>query len=118
MTDVARIGQIIRECRVLGVRFALDDFGTGYSSLTHLRSLDIDAVKIDSSFVRGMSEEPHDRAIIQGVVAMTKAFGRVSVAEGIETESQFQALLGMGCDVGQGFFWAPPMPAEMFDQWR
>ncbi|GAB4122522.1 MAG: hypothetical protein Fur0026_14530 [Sideroxydans sp.] len=117
LEDIARVGEIIRTCREFGLRFALDDFGTGYSPLTCLSSLDVDALKIDQSFVRGMLEEKGAHAIVQGIVALARAFDRHVVAEGIEHEAHIQALRQMGCMIGQGNGIASPMPAGALVEW-
>lgn len=117
LTDIARVGEIIGGCAALGVRFALDDFGTGYSSLAYLRRLPADTLKIDQTFVRDMLSNKGDLAIVQGVIALAHAFGRVTIAEGVETEEHFQALAAMGCDIGQGYGIALPMPADAFVHW-
>jgi len=117
LEDIATVGAIIKACREFGVGFALDDFGTGYSSLTYLSNLDVDTLKIDQSFVRDMLHAKGDHAIVQGIIALAKAFDRGIVAEGVNTEAHYQALLQMGCEVGQGFGIAPPMPADELIKW-
>ncbi|HZW24280.1 MAG TPA: PAS domain S-box protein [Gallionella sp.] len=117
LNDLVIVREIIEACRMFGVRFALDDFGTGYSSLSYLSSLPVDVLKIDQSFVRDMLEDKGDKAIVQGVIALARAFGQQTVAEGIETSAHYQALLEMGCEVGQGYGIARPMTAEMLKSW-
>lgn len=117
LEDLEKVKQIIQACRDMGVSFALDDFGTGYSSLSYLSNLPIDTLKIDQSFVRDMMEDKGDRAIVQGVTALAKAFDRKTVAEGVETEQHFNALLEMECEIGQGYGIGRPMPAEALQQW-
>lgn len=117
LDDIARVSAIIKACREFGVGFALDDFGTGYSSLTYLSNLDVDTLKIDQSFVRGMLEDKGDHAIVQGIIALAKAFDRDIVAEGVENDAHYQALLQMGCEVGQGYGIARPMPAGDLIEW-
>lgn len=117
LNDIAIVRGIIDACRLLGVEFALDDFGTGYSSLTYLGSLPVDVLKIDQSFVRNMLEDKGDMAIVQGVIALARAFERKTVAEGIETAAHYQALLDMGCEFGQGYGIARPMPADKLMNW-
>ena len=92
----------------LGVRLVLDDFGTGYSSLRHLRELPIDMVKIDRSFVANMEPGRPDGAIVGAVIFMCAALGIEVVAEGVERESQAEALRGMGCPLAQGFHFGRP----------
>ncbi|WP_458503410.1 putative bifunctional diguanylate cyclase/phosphodiesterase [Methylomagnum sp.] len=117
LEDMARVSKIIADCRALGVRFALDDFGTGFSSLTYFKRLPLDTLKIDQSFVRNMLKDEEDRAIVEGVIAITHAFQRQVVAEGVETVEHGLALLALGCEHGQGYGIAPPMPAEDWRGW-
>ncbi len=118
LEDVSNTTAIIEACRSIGVSFALDDFGTGYSSLSYLSNLPVNTLKIDQSFVRDMLEDKGDRAIVQGIIALAHAFEREIVAEGIETEDIYQALLEMGCEIGQGYGIARPMPPEEFLRWH
>ena len=118
LNDIAVVRQIIETCREIGVGFALDDFGTGYSSLSYLSSLPVDVLKIDQSFVRDMLEDKGDMAIVQGIIALARAFDRQTVAEGIETEEHYKVLLDMGCELGQGYGIARPMPAGELKNWR
>ena len=118
LEDIARIGELIRACRELGVGFALDDFGTGYSSLTYLSKLDVDTLKIDQSFVRDMLEDKGDHAVVHGIVALARAFEMGIVAEGVETDAHYQALFQMGCELGQGYGIGRPMPADELLNWR
>jgi len=116
--DINKINNIIETCQLqLGVGFALDDFGTGYSSLTHLRSLPVDIIKIDQSFVRDMLDDPNDYSIIDGVIALSKSFNRSVIAEGVETTNHGLILLLMGCEQAQGYAIAKPMPALIFLPW-
>jgi hypothetical protein len=101
----------------LGVRAALDDFGTGYSSLTYLKTLPTHTLKIDQSFVRDMINDPDDLAILQGVLDLARVFRRLVVAEGVETETHGLMLLHLGCELGQGYGIARPMPAAEVLPW-
>ena len=106
----------LRELGELGVAIALDDFGTGYSSLSHLRRLPIDTVKVDRSFIAGLGTDHDDTAIVTGVIAMARGLNLATVAEGVETKAQAEALRGLGCQYGQGFLYARPMSAaDMID---
>ena len=118
LNDITVVRDIIDACRKFGVGFALDDFGTGYSSLSYLSRLPVDVLKIDQSFVRDMLEEKGDMAIVQGIIALARAFDRQTVAEGIETEAHYQVLLDMGCELGQGYYIARPMTAEELTSWQ
>jgi len=117
LEDIAQSSEVIEACRKLGVSFALDDFGTGYSSLVYLRRLGADTLKIDRSFVQDMATNASDRAIVQGVIALAKAFGRQTVAEGLEDTQLVKMLADMGCVYGQGYGIAYPMPAREFLAW-
>jgi diguanylate cyclase (GGDEF)-like protein/PAS domain S-box-containing protein len=117
LNDIVIVGEIIKSCRNLGVGFALDDFGTGYSSLSYLSALPVETLKIDQSFVRDMLEDKGDMAIVQGIIALASAFELQTVAEGIETAAHYQKLLGMDCEIGQGYFIARPMPGSAILNW-
>ncbi|MGZ5047342.1 MAG: bifunctional diguanylate cyclase/phosphodiesterase [Usitatibacter sp.] len=95
----------------LGVGIAIDDFGTGYSGLAYLKRLPIDTVKIDQSFVRDLTVDPDDAAIVTAIVAMSRSLGIDVVAEGVESEEQLEALKRLGCQRAQGFLLARPMTA-------
>jgi diguanylate cyclase (GGDEF)-like protein len=96
--------------REIGVRLVLDDFGTGYSSLAYLKHLPLDTIKIDRSFVSGIHETA-DRSIVEAVIALAHGLGIGVVAEGIETNRQADRLRELGCDLGQGYLFSPPVPA-------
>lgn len=115
--DINQVSATMNSCHELGVRFALDDFGTGYSSLTHLRRLPAHLIKIDQSFVRDMLDDADDCAIVEGVVGLAKAFRREVIAEGVESIEHGKALLQLGCELGQGYGIARPMPAGDIPQW-
>ena len=116
--DLNAISKIIKSCiHTLGVNVALDDFGTGYSSLTHIRSLAVQTIKIDQSFVRDMLDDPNDYAIIDGVIGLAEAFNREVIAEGVETTEHGIMLLATGCNQAQGYGIARPMPAGDFPAW-
>lgn len=117
ISQFATAAQFVESCKALGVEVAIDDFGTGYSSLNYLRQLPVSSVKIDQSFIRGMLENAQDRAIVQGIIALLQALGRTAVAEGVESVQQGDALIAMGCTLGQGYGIARPMPAEDIAQW-
>ena len=105
----------LRELHDAGVRIAIDDFGTGYSSLDHLREMPADILKIDRSFVAGMSANSPDTALVAAAIAMGRALEMEVVAEGIETSEQVADLRELGCPLGQGFLFARPLPPEEID---
>ncbi len=115
--DLGAVSALLHQCRELGVHTSLDDFGTGYSSLTYLKHLPTQVLKIDQSFVRGMLDDPSDSAILQGVLGLAQALGRLVIAEGVETSAHAQMLLRLGCVHGQGYAIARPMPAEQIPDW-
>jgi len=117
LADMEAVNEIIGRCKRIGVKIALDDFGTGYSSLTYFRRLPTDVLKIDQSFIRDMLEDPEDMSIVEGVLGLTGAFGRTAIAEGVETPQHGVMLLRLGCDLGQGFGIAAPMPGADIPAW-
>jgi diguanylate cyclase (GGDEF)-like protein/PAS domain S-box-containing protein len=106
----------LREFSSEGIRVAIDDFGTGYSSLEQLRRMPVDIVKVDRSFVSGMADDPTDRALVAAVVGMGRALKLAVVAEGVELPEEAEALLELGCHIGQGFLFAKPLPVEAMDE--
>ena len=103
---------IAAELKKMGCRLALDDFGTGYSSLSHLQALPFDKLKVDRSFVGSMVEKRASRKIVSAVIGLGQSLGLSTVAEGIETQEQAEMVLWIGCDLGQGYFYGRPIPAE------
>jgi diguanylate cyclase (GGDEF)-like protein len=112
MTDVERTRVVLEELRRRGVSVAIDDFGTGYSNLDLLRRLPVDFLKIDRSFVSGLGEDPGDAQLVRMILGLAEELGIKVVAEGIETELQASMLDRLGCTIGQGYFFARPMPLE------
>jgi EAL domain-containing protein (putative c-di-GMP-specific phosphodiesterase class I) len=94
----------------LGSGLALDDFGTGFGSFTYLRKLPVCVLKIDSSFVRGVTTSPEDRAVVRSVVQIAQSFGRATIAEGVEDAGTLQALCDMGVTHAQGYYTGRPAP--------
>ena len=111
MSDVDESIRKLRELRELGLRMALDDFGTGYSSLAYLTRLPIDTLKIDRSFVQGVTEHADHTSIISAIISLAQALRLKVVAEGVETEQQAQLLRLLRCDQAQGFLFSRPVPA-------
>lgn len=113
--DAPWAAEQVRALKAAGFRIALDDFGTGYSSLSQFDELPVDTLKIDRSFVSGLDTASARESLAATIVAMTTTLKVDCVAEGIETEEQKQALLFLGCRIGQGYLLGRPMPAETFD---
>ena len=98
----------------LGVSIALDDFGTGYSSLSYLQSFGFDRIKIDHSFIKSINRNAGSLKIVRSIVMLAHSLGLMVTAEGVETDEQFAAVRGEGCDDVQGYYMGPPQPLEMF----
>jgi diguanylate cyclase (GGDEF)-like protein len=111
LVDEAQASALLSRVRATGVKVWLDDFGTGFSGLSHLRRVPLDGVKIDRSFVSDVLRDPDDLALTTAIIAMAHSLGITVVAEGIETEGQYDILRERGCDKGQGFWFGRPMSA-------
>ena len=105
-----RAETLFRELKALGVKIHIDDFGTGYSSLSILRRYPVDQLKIDRSFISGLTSNHEDREIVRAIMALGKSLGKNVIAEGIETEEQLHLLESFGCGFGQGHYFAKPLP--------
>jgi diguanylate cyclase (GGDEF)-like protein/PAS domain S-box-containing protein len=111
MEDASMTAEVMRGLKALGVRISVDDFGTGYSSLAYLERFPADYLKIDRSFVEGLGRGPESTAIISAMVNLSRDLGLGVVAEGIETADQLERLKTLGCELGQGYYFAKPLPA-------
>jgi EAL domain-containing protein (putative c-di-GMP-specific phosphodiesterase class I) len=116
MADAERNVGMLHQLKEMGIRLSLDDFGTGYSSLSYLARFPLDAVKIDGSFIRGVTNTAHDAAITQAIIEMAHQLGMKVVAECVETAEQVEFLRAHGCDEAQGFYFAQPMPVEELER--
>jgi diguanylate cyclase (GGDEF)-like protein/PAS domain S-box-containing protein len=112
MDDAPGLLHTLKRLRDLGVGIAIDDLGTGYSSLRYLKRLPVTQLKVDTSFVGGMGEDPEDDAIVAAIVGLGAALGLEVVAEGVETPDQLRRLRELGCPLAQGYLLGVPVPAE------
>ncbi len=104
--------QTLRELKAMGVQLYIDDFGAGYASLRYLKSFPIDGIKLDQSLIRELPHNANDAAIVEAVISLGKALGMQVIAEGVETQEQVTFLEQHGCDAMQGYWLAPPLPAN------
>ena len=117
MADPAGAKRVLEDLDAMGLHLSIDDFGTGYSSLSYLQDLPVREVKIDMSFVTNVLENPRDRVIVRSTIDLARHLGLRSTAEGIESAAAQEWLKLAGCDQGQGFHIAPPMPADEVTLW-
>jgi EAL domain-containing protein (putative c-di-GMP-specific phosphodiesterase class I) len=108
---------ILQQLESHGLGVSIDDFGTGYSSLSYLKHLPAQELKIDRSFVMNMLEDEKNKSIVKAAIDLAHNLGLSVVAEGIESEEVLQSLVSIGCDFGQGYHIAKPMPEDNFKQW-
>jgi len=116
LNNVELVGEKMQKIRDLGVHLALDDFGTGYSSLRYLKHLPLSRLKIDRSFVMDLDNGEGDEAIVRTIITMADNLKLELVAEGVETETQKERLIAMGCEVFQGYLYSKPVPLASFEQ--
>jgi EAL domain-containing protein (putative c-di-GMP-specific phosphodiesterase class I) len=112
MNDVEHAVAILHKLKAIGVHLSIDDFGTGYSSLSYLRRFPIDLLKIDQSFVRDITVDPDDAAIVLSIISLAHSLRLKVIAEGVETEAQLSYLQYHGCDLMQGFYFSRALPAD------
>jgi diguanylate cyclase (GGDEF)-like protein len=116
LENVADVVERMQQLRTLGISFSMDDFGTGYSSLSYLKQLPLDQLKIDQSFVRDISIDFNDAAIVRAILAMSQSLGLNVIAEGVETQAQHEFLLANGCQAFQGYLFGKPMPISELEK--
>ncbi len=114
--DVAGARAVLESLSALGVTIAIDDFGTGYSSLSHLQQFPVDVIKVDKSFVDGLCKSTDEATLVRSVLAIGSEFGLQVVAEGIQLREQDAELRRLGCDYGQGHYYATALPAQGVDE--
>lgn len=117
MEDPVHSQQTVYNLSNMGLDISIDDYGTGYSSLAYVKDLPVNELKIDRAFIMNMDRHENDLAIVRSTIDLGHSLGLKVVAEGVETEQQYNLLRGMGCDLAQGYFIARPMPAEEFEAW-
>lgn len=108
--------KMLRAARKMGLTFSIDDFGTGYSNLSYLQKMPISVIKIDASFIKNIDTNSRNRALVQSLLSLSKGLGLKTIAEGIESQLQLNVLKDMGCDYGQGYLFAKPLPATTFEK--
>ena len=115
MTHPLEAVAVMNELHQRGVRMAIDDFGTGYSSLSYLKKFQVYKLKIDQSFVRDITDDTDDKAIVGAVISMASSLGLRTIAEGVETQGQLDYLRAQGCHEAQGYYFSQPLPAQAFE---
>ena len=114
--DVGEVECVLNELHDMGMRLALDDFGTGFASLAYLKDFPVDIVKIDRSFIDGIPENEDDVTIVNAIAGLTRGLKLKLLAEGVENVRQLDMLKGLGCQLGQGFYWSKALPADQYEQ--
>jgi EAL domain-containing protein (putative c-di-GMP-specific phosphodiesterase class I) len=112
MDKMGKIDQALQQLRSRGVRVAIDDFGTGFSSLSHLKHLVVDSLKIDRTFIRDVTSDTTDAALVGAVITMAQSMDLRVVAEGVETQAQLDYLRDLHCDIAQGYLLGHPVSAK------
>ncbi len=115
MKDAQAAIVVLESLKALGVRLSIDDFGTGYSSLSYLQRFPVDILKIDRSFIDGLSDDPEDSAIVAATIGLAASLKLETVAEGVETAGQLDQLISMRCTKAQGYYFARPEAAAGVD---
>jgi EAL domain-containing protein (putative c-di-GMP-specific phosphodiesterase class I) len=111
------VSRWLDDMRALGIKLMIDDFGTGYSSLSYIKHIKAHALKIDKGFIAGVVDQRDDESLVRAILAMAHSLRLPVVAEGVETQEQWDWLKDQGCDFAQGYFLGRPAPAEDLQQW-
>ena len=114
--DNGNVIQQLEQIKSLGVTFAIDDFGTGYSNLNYLRTFSAQKLKIDRIFINTLGFDEKDVPLVTAIISIAESLGMATVAEGIENEAALKKITEMGCDIGQGYYWSKPVPAEQIER--
>ncbi len=112
MEDISTAAQHLLSLRRSGALIAIDDFGTGYSSLSYLKSLPLDKIKIDKSFVQDVLDDADDATIVRAIIQLARSLGMQVIAEGVETPEQESYIIAQGCNEGQGYLYSKPLPGR------
>jgi diguanylate cyclase (GGDEF)-like protein/PAS domain S-box-containing protein len=115
LSDPLGVIAVMDALHARGIRMSIDDFGTGYSSLSYLKRFKVYKLKIDQSFVRDLTDDPEDKAIVSAIISMAGSLGLQTIAEGVETEGQLAFLRDSGCNEVQGYYYSKPLPAQAFE---
>jgi len=115
MDDPRRAIEVMDDLHARGIRMSIDDFGTGYSSLSYLKRFKVYKLKIDQSFVRDITVDPEDKAIVTAIISLANSLGMQTIAEGVETSEQLAFLRLHGCNEVQGYYFSKPLPADTFE---
>ena len=115
LSDKLKAVERMQTLREMGIRFAIDDFGTGYSSMAYLQKLPLDQLKIDQSFVSELPDNTSSLAIVRAILAMAQGLGLEVIAEGVESQAHYEALLANGCEHFQGYLFGRPLAVEAFE---
>ena len=117
MTNPLGAIAVMNDLHRRGVRMSIDDFGTGYSSLNYLKKFQVYKLKIDQSFVRDITDDPDDKAIVGAIISMATSLGLQTIAEGVETQGQLDFLRAQGCHEVQGYYFSRPLTALAFQDY-
>ena len=117
MSSPEQVSDVLSACKERGASVAIDDFGTGYSSLSYLQSMPADTLKIDQAFIRPMHQDDRQMALVESIIHLAKRLNMTTVAEGVETEADVDALVALHCDYLQGYHFGRPMPLDEVEGW-